>query len=233
MSENPKTRIIPIFPLSIVQFPNAITPLHIFEPRYRKLIKDVMETDKTFGIVYRPSFGEDEVVPQPDIVPLGSVGCTVEVAIIQELPDGRSNILCIGGQRYRLLNYVEGEPYLQAEVEFFEDEPTFDDLSFEAERAKTAFLRLLAANRKVKEESERDEEIPELPNDPQSLSFIVTAYLDIEPNEKQDLLEMTDTLDRLQHVRGIIEDLADEYEQRAIIYHIAKNNGHGGKLPEV
>jgi Lon protease-like protein len=226
-------RVIPIFPLSIVQFPLAITPLYIFEPRYRKMLKDVMETNKTFGIVFRPSLSEDEATFESDTVPLGSVGCTVEVAIVQELPDGRSNILCIGGSRYRLLSYVEGEPYLQGEVELFEDEPTFDDLSVESERAKNAFRRLLAANRLIKEETEvGDEEFPELPNDPQSLSFIITAYLDIEAAEKQELLELINTGERLRRVCGMIEKLADEYEQRAIIHHIAKKNGHGGKLPE-
>lgn len=233
MSEMDSTRVIPIFPLPVVQFPNAITPLHIFEPRYRKLLKDVMETDKTFGIVYRPSLDEDEPAVVSDLAPVGSVGCTVEVAIMQELPDGRSNILCVGGMRYRLLKYVEGEPYLQAEVEFFEDEPTFDDLSVESERAKKAFKRLLAASRKIKEEVETDDDgSPELPDDPQSLSFIVTAYLDINSTEKQEMLEMTDTGERLRQVCGMIERLADDYEKRAVIHHIAKNNGHGGKLPE-
>jgi Lon protease-like protein len=118
-------------------------------------------------------------------------------------------------------------------VGFFEDEPTFDDLSRESERAKRAFRRLLAANRKIKEEVETDEdESPELPEDPQSLSFIVTAYLDIKASEKQELLEMTDTGERLRQVCGTIERLADEYEKRAVIHHIAKHNGHGGKLPE-
>ncbi|MGE0128582.1 MAG: LON peptidase substrate-binding domain-containing protein [Blastocatellales bacterium] len=227
------TRIIPIFPLPVVQFPNAITPLHIFEPRYRKMLKDVMEKDKTFGIVYRPSADEDDLRLESDLVPLGSVGCTVEVAVAQELPDGRSNILCVGGSRFRLLEYVEGEQYLQAEVDFFEDEPTFDDLSVETERAKTAFNRLLAANRKIKEDREiEDDEAPELPNDPQSLSFIVTAYLDIKSSEKQELLEMIDTGGRLQQVTEVIENLAEEYEKRAVMHHIAKHNGHGGKLPE-
>ncbi|MGH9844616.1 MAG: LON peptidase substrate-binding domain-containing protein, partial [Blastocatellia bacterium] len=46
-------RVLPIFPLSLVQFPSAITPLHIFEPRYRQMLKDVMGTDKTFGIIFR------------------------------------------------------------------------------------------------------------------------------------------------------------------------------------
>lgn len=227
-------RIIPIFPLPVVQFPNAITPLHIFEPRYRKMLKDVMERDKTFGIVYRPSAEEeDEIRFESELVPLGSVGCTVEVAVAQELPDGRSNILCVGGTRFRLLEYIEGEQYLQAEVDFFEDEPTFEDLSEEAERAKRAFNRLLAANRKIKEDREaEDDEMPELPNDPQSLSFIVTAYLDIKSSEKQELLEMVDTGDRLREVTKVIEKLADDYEKRAVIHHIAKHNGHGGKLPE-
>ncbi|MCI0525225.1 MAG: LON peptidase substrate-binding domain-containing protein, partial [Acidobacteria bacterium] len=215
-----------------------ITPLQIFEPRYRKMLKDVMEKDKAFGIVYRPSSdhsgGEDDVTFESDMVPLGTVGCTVEVAVVQELPDGRSNILCVGGARFRLLRYIEGEPYLQAEVDPFEDEPTFDDLSVETERAKTAFHRLLIANRKIKEGREvDDDETPELPNDPQSLSFIVTAYLDIKSSEKQELLEMIDTRARLREVTEVIESLADEYEKRAVIHHIAKHNGHGGNAPEI
>jgi Lon protease-like protein len=227
-------RVIPIFPLPVVQFPNAITPLHIFEPRYRKMLKDVMEKDKTFGIIYRPSIEEGALTPISDRVPLGSVGCAVEVAVVQEMPDGRSNILCVGGARFRLLQYLEGEQYLQAEVDFFDDEPTFEDLTVEAERAKSAFNRLLAANRKVKEEREIEEdEAPDLPNEPQALSFIVTAYLDIEPSEKQELLEMIDTGERLREVARVIENLASDYEKRAIIHHVAKKNGHGGKLHDI
>jgi Lon protease-like protein len=227
-------RVIPIFPLPVVQFPNAITPLHIFEPRYRKMLKDVMEKDKTFGIIYRPSIEEGALTPISDRVPLGSVGCAVEVAVVQEMPDGRSNILCVGGARFRLLQYLEGEQYLQAEVDFFDDEPTFEDLTVEAERAKSAFNRLLAANRKVKEERELEEdEAPDLPNEPQALSFIVTAYLDIEPSEKQELLEMIDTGERLREVARVIENLASDYEKRAIIHHVAKKNGHGGKLHDI
>ncbi len=227
-------RIIPIFPLPVVQFPTAITPLQIFEPRYRKMLKDVMEKDKTFGIIYRPSIEDDLPRIDSELVPLGSIGCTVEVAVVQELPDGRSNILCVGGSRFRLLQYIEGEQYLQAEVDFFEDEVTFDDLSVETDRAKKAFNRLLVANRKIKEDREIEEdEIPDLPDDPQSLSFIVTAYLEIKPSEKQELLEMINTGERLREVTAVIENLASEYENRAVIHNIAKHNGHGGKLPEL
>jgi len=224
-----ETRVIPIFPLPYVQFPGALTPLQIFEPRYRKMLKDVREADKTFGIIYR----NDEVLNQAEHLPRGSIGCTVEIVVVHPLPDGRSNILCVGGKRYRLLNYIEGEPYLQAEVEFFDDDPVFDDLSVMAERARKLFQRLLAASRKLKDEIERDGgEIPELPEDEQALSFIVTAYLDIDANQKQELLELTDTSRRLRQVNTILENLTRDYEHRAEIHGIAKVNGHGGKLPK-
>src|SRR5262249_42319348 len=109
-------RVIPIFPLPVVQFPNAVTPLPIFDPRYRKMLKDEMDKDKTFGVIYRPPMEESAPPPISDRVPLGSVGCAVDVAVVQELPDGRSYILCVGGARFRLLQYIEGEEYLQAEV---------------------------------------------------------------------------------------------------------------------
>jgi Lon protease-like protein len=157
----------------------------------------------------------------------------VEVAVVQELPDGRSNILCVGGTRYRLLNYVEGEPYFKAEVEFFDDEPTFKDLSAQTAAAKNLFQRVLAASRKLKGESDREAgEMPDLPGEAQALSFIVMAYLDIEAAEKQRLLELTDTAERLRQVIAILKRLTDDYERRAVIHQMAKSNGHGGTLPK-
>src|SRR5262245_61275735 len=117
--------VIPIFPLPLVQFPGALTPLHIFELRYRQMLKDVMEADRIFGIIYS---SEERLAGSERLSP-GSIGCTVEVAVAQGLPDGRSYILCVGVKRYRLIDYIEGELYLKAEVEFFEDEPNLKDLS--------------------------------------------------------------------------------------------------------
>jgi ATP-dependent Lon protease len=226
----PITRVIPIFPLAHVQFPGALTPLHIFEPRYRKLLKDVMDRDKVFGIIYR----DEEMPVETERLPLGSVGCTVEVAVVQGMPDGRSNILCVGERRYHLLNYVEGEPYLQAEVELFDDEPVSEDLSSEMEQAKNLFQRWLIANRKLKDDSDRESgEVPELPDDAQALSFIVSAYLEIEAKAKQRLLELTDTETRLRQVNDILKKLTDEYERRAATHQVARTNGHCGKVPKL
>ena len=222
-------RVIPIFPLPLVQFPGAVTPLHIFEPRYRKMLKDAMERDRSFGVIYR----NDQVMLESELLPPGSIGCTIEVAVLQELPDGRSNILCVGGQRFSLLRYVEGEPYLQAEVEFFEDDITFDDLSDAAEESKTLFKRLHTALRKMKGESDRDaEQAPELPEDPQTVSFIVAAYLDIEAGDKQELLEMTNTGERLREVNRVLSELAIDYEKRAAAHQLSKKNGHAGRMPK-
>lgn len=221
-------RIIPIFPLPLVQFPGAITPLHIFEDRYRKMLKDVMAGDKTFGIL----FHHDNLKMGTELLPKGSVGCAVEVAVQQELPDGRSNILCVGVSRFSLDRYVEGEPYQQAQVDFFDDDINFDDLSEEVERAKNLFLRLSAAIRKLKDEKSDDEETPDLPDDAQPLSFILAAYLDIDNDDKQDLLEMTDTRNRLLEINKLISELADDYEKRAIGHQISKHNGHAGHMPK-
>jgi len=212
-----------------VQFPGALTPLHIFENRYRKMIKDVMETDKTFGIIYR----QDESMLESERLQPGSVGCSVEVAVVQGLPDGRSNILCVGMSRFRLIEYVDGEPYLQAEVEYFEDDPTIDDLAEECEVSKALFERLIQAARSLRGEMERNsDEIPDLPDDPQALSMVLVAYLDIDPSEKQEFLEMTDTGRRIRSIRRLLEKLTSETEHRSVIHHIAKKNGHGGKPPE-
>src|SRR5262245_38706884 len=110
-------RIIPIFPLPLVQFPGALTPLHIFEPRYRKLLDDCMKSDKTIGIICRREEQDQEIEPPP-----GSIGCMVEVVAVQGFPDGRSNIVCLGKSRYRTLRYIESEPYLQAEIATFDDD---------------------------------------------------------------------------------------------------------------
>jgi Lon protease-like protein len=222
-------RIIPIFPLPLVQFPGAVTPLHIFEPRYRQMVKDLVAGDKTFGIIYR----NDEVMLESERLPLGSIGCAVEIAVQQELPDGRSNILCVGVSRFHLVGYVEGEPYIQAQIEFFDDDIAFDDLSNEVQQAKSLFVRLSAIIRKLRGEKEADEEaMPDLPDDPQALSFILAAYLDIDMGDKQDLLEMTDTSLRLREVIRLLEELADDYEKRALANKLSKNNGHGGYMPK-
>lgn len=221
------TSIIPIFPLSIIQFPGVVTPLHIFEPRYRQMLKDIALTDKTFGIIYLGEAGDE-------IPAIGNVGCTVEIITQQEMEDGRSNILGAGKDRFSIQRIIEGEPYYQAEVEYFEDEITFDDLTTQTVRAKDLFLRIIAAGKKLRDSSRANlEDIPDLPDDSVTLSFIIAASLDVALEEKQTWLELTNTARRLSILSNRLVDLADKYELRAQVHKIAKTNGHGGTPPNL
>lgn len=220
--------IIPIFPLTVVQFPGVITPLHIFEERYRKMIKDVMAGDKTFGIIY-PGESKESELPA-----LGRVGCTVEVIAHEELADGRSNILCAGKDRFHFRGFVEGEPYHQAEVDYFDDDLVFDDLTSTTDRARELFLRIIAAGKKLRDVSQSEEEQPpDLPEDAIALSFVIAASLDVELDEKQLWLEMTNTNRRLSVLTNHLKELVGTYELRAKVHKIAKVNGHAGKPPDL
>lgn len=224
-SEGP---VIPLFPLEIVQFPGVLTPLHIFEPRYRKMLKDCLTSDKTFGIVYlNPQTRDASGLP-----PAGSVGCTVEVAVAQELSDGRSNILCFGKQRFRIVEFAEGEPYHQARVAFFEDTDSFDDHLGRAGTARALFHRMIEASRRLGGEAPAEGESPGLPEDPQALSLFIPSYFEIDNDEKQELLEMESTAARLDAVNSILEKTIRDLEARAFASQVAKTNGHAGKLPK-
>ena len=121
---------LPVFPLPVVLFPGVPLPLHIFEPRYRRMMQDIRVTNNLFGVAYFDPTGETDAVPSA-----GHVGCVAEVTETQTFPDGRSNILTLGVVRYRIESYVErGDPYLVAKISYFEDndedEATLDSLGY-------------------------------------------------------------------------------------------------------
>src|SRR4051812_22056930 len=105
-----------LFPLNVVLFPGTPLPLHIFEPRYRRLLSDCLAGDRRFGITLASSERE---VPAP-----GAVGCVAEVASSDLLSDGRSNIMVLGQVRFTVREVVaDPAPYHVALVEEFEDLP--------------------------------------------------------------------------------------------------------------
>src|SRR5215212_776929 len=115
---------LPLFPLPVVLFPGVPLPLHIFEPRYRQMLLDIRLANNFFGLVYFDSTSSEDEIPPP-----GHVGCVAEVTETQSFPDGRSNILTLGVIRYRIDSYVErGDPYLLAQVSYFEDEDEDEEL---------------------------------------------------------------------------------------------------------
>jgi len=221
-------RDLPIFPLSIVLFPGVPLPLHIFEQRYRQMLNDIRVSNNLFGISYF-----DVSTSQQEIPPTGHIGCVAEVSETQTLPDGRSNILTVGVIRYRIEEYVErGDPYLVARVSFFEDEEDDNDLlrSNSREVAET-FTRIARAVRTINDERASLPDISD--TEPQQLSFLVAAAMEVDTDLKQELLEMRSTSERLRRLRDMLARAVTSYEERARIHEMAKGNGHSGRKIEI
>ena len=215
---------LPLFPLPLVLLPNELLPLHIFEPRYRKMLKDIETEKNLFGISFFDA--QDNILSKPAA---GTIGCVAEVREAQTLPDGRSNILTIGIVRYRLIDYVEaGEPYLIGDVEFFEDfEEDAEQLNRLADDVYVLFRRVAKAAHKLGGERGMFPDVPQ--TEPQALSFLVTAAFNLEPDLKYKLLETCSTIERLEKLREILVQAVDKMEESAEIHKIAKTNGHSNK----
>jgi len=219
---------LPVFPLSVVLFPGVPLPLHIFEPRYRQMLSDIKTGNNLFGLSYFDASTSDKEIP-----PAGHIGCVAEVTEAQALPDGRSNILTIGLIRYRIEEYIErGDPYLVARVSFFEDEEEDVELLREASREVAEhFSRIARAVRIINDERAS---LPDISNtEPQRLSFLVAAAMEVDASVKQELLELRSTSERLKRLREMLSGALANYEERARVHELAKGNGHSGRKIEL
>ena len=221
-------RELPIFPLPVVLFPGMPMPLHIFEERYRKMLSDIRAGNNLFGLSYFDPAASDREVP-----PAGHIGCVAEVAETQTLSDGRSNILAVGVVRYEVESYLErGDQYLVGRANYFEDED--DDssaLSTQSQDVATMFMRVANSIRAINDERGNLPDISD--TDPQRLSFLVSAAIEIEVDKKQELLELRSTSERLGRLRDLLAKVVGNYEERARLHSIAKRNGHGGKKIDI
>jgi len=221
-----KFKQIPIFPLSVVLFPNEILPLHIFEPRYRKMVKDIqVKTNNLFGVSY---LSPETIISLKEPIPkVGTIGCVAEMREIQMLPDGRSNILTIGVIRYEIEEYIEtSEPYLVASVKFFEDEE--EDTELLKPVADEVFELFVKVAKMAHEFSEEKGELPELPQtEPQTLSFLIGAAFNLPAEEKYELLKLRSTYERLKKLRERLKEVIKRLGSATKIVKVAQTNGHG------
>jgi len=221
-------RELPIFPLPVVLFPGMPMPLHIFEERYRKMLADIRAGNNLFGLSYFDPSASDRDVP-----PAGHIGCVAEVAETQALPDGRSNILAVGVVRYEVESYIErGDLYLVGRPQYFEDDDEGNPaLPSQSQDVATMFMRVANSIRAINDERGSLPDISD--TDPQRLSFLVSAAIEIEIDQKQELLELRSTAERLSRLRDLLAKVVGNYEERARLHSIAKRNGHGGKKIDI
>ena len=212
---------LPLFPLSVVLFPGTPLPLHIFEPRYRQLLADCLPGDRRFGIT--PAGGQREA-PDP-----GSVGCTAEVRVNQELPDGRSNIVVLGRERFVVTALLdEAVPYHVGSVQPFDDDPATTPAADRVAELRELFVHYATMRRELK-----DAEAGELslPDDGLALSFFVSAGIDADPGVKQTLLTLRSTARRVDDLLRLLPILSVTVEQALAIHRLAHSNGRGVSRP--
>jgi ATP-dependent Lon protease len=201
-------RELPLFPLpDVVLFPQQLLPLHIFESRYRMLLQSVLESDKRFGIV--------RIDPQSGA--MAEIGCCAEVLQHQTTDDGRSYIVTLGQQRFRLLNITRETPYRTAMVSWLEDDPVSDQdaLAVLRDQVRDALNDVVTLTAKLQN---RTVELPEdLPDLPRELSFWVGAHLDQAAAEQQILLELTDTSDRLSRQFDMLDHTRRQLAARTVL----------------
>ena len=214
---------LPIFPLSVVLFPGTPLPLHIFEPRYRRMLSDCLEGDRRFGIT--PA-GRDEGMPDP-----GTVGCVAEIRVNQELPDGRANIVVLGAERFVLTRPMEdAAPYFIAMVQPFDEEPGSEPPGEIAARLREVFTGYYTLLRQLNDVEPED---PSLPSDSVALSFHVSAAIECDPGVKQRLLVERSTVRRVEALLMLVPILAATVESALRIHRRAHTNGRGGVRPDV
>lgn len=198
-------------------------PLHIFEPRYKRMLADCLAGDRRFGITPVPSARE---TPAP-----GTVGCIAEVRVNQELPDGRSNIVVLGGSRFILSRLLdESVPYLVAMVQTFDDEPDTRPSADDTASLGTLFTHYFAVLRQLNDAEPGE---PELPEDPLTLSFQVAGAVDCDLGVKQRLLVERSTARRVKALLLLLPVLTSGVETALVVHRRAHSNGKGGSAPDV
>nr|WP_205860946.1 LON peptidase substrate-binding domain-containing protein [Planosporangium flavigriseum] len=204
-----------MFPLSTVLFPGLVLPLHVFEDRYRELIRDIIalpaDSDREFGVVaIRSGWEVEHTGPggEPAVgltsgasISLYDVGCSALLRQVTEHPDGQFDVVTVGRRRFRIVEVdATTAPYLIAQVEWLDEEPgepgMADALAPGVLAVFQRYLRML-----------RGESTPtgeQLPEDPNVLSHLIAATASLTTDDRQQLLALPDTVSRLRAERTLL-----------------------------
>jgi uncharacterized protein len=195
------TVTLPLFPLGSVLYPGLVLPLHIFEDRYRQLVADLLARPEAqeFGVIAIRHGRETGV---DGVSALYETGCTAVLRRVKEYEDGRYDLVTVGTRRFTLVDLGAQAPYFSGEVEFLPDEPGDGDeagvLVPVVQSAFRAYLDVLS------ERGGAQIAIPELPDEPVLLSYLVAAAVVVDLPVKQQLLEEPDACRRLAAERRML-----------------------------
>ncbi len=198
---------LPLFPLGSVLYPGLVLPLHIFEERYRQLVADLLAgpEPRRFGVIAIRRGRETGIDGVSALYP---VGCTAVLQQAERQDDGRYDLVTVGAERFRLLGRAglgecgDQNPYLSGDVELLPDEVGDEAEAAVAllavQRAFRSYLGLLADRGGARIT------IPELPDEPMLMSYLVAAAVVADLPEKQRLLAEPDAARRLIAERALL-----------------------------
>ena len=195
--------VLPLFPLRLVLFPGQILPLHIFELRYRLMVNQCIEQRRPFGVVLLREDTPDWRDYQGDVALPHDVGTTAHIRQVEQLSDGRLNIITIGMHRFRVRKLRFDQPYLQGEVESF---PLLQGKEEAGARQETSNVRHLLRRymEVLAQVTDIEPGLDEIPSDPRTLAFLTASILQIPWDDKQALLDVPEVSMLLESERLLL-----------------------------
>ena len=200
-------RELPLFPLpDVVLFPQEVLPLHIFEHRYRMMLRTVLDSDRRFGVVRW----------DPESKQMAQIGCCAEILKCETSDDDRSNIVTMGQQRFRVLEILREAPFMVGLVSWMEDEPPQDDIQPLAADVQVALKDVVDLSAKLLgHNTVLPDDLPDLPRE---LSFWVGGHLGgAVADHQQQLLELTSTGERLQLEFELVDHTRRQLAARTVL----------------
>ncbi len=202
---------LPLFPLELVLLPGELVPLHIFEPRYRQLLRDCLAGEHRFGIV-------PEAVPE-------TLGSVAGIRGTHLHPNGQAHIVVQGERRFRVRALMpEPHPYPVAMVDEFEDLPT-------TAPEAAALTRLRGQGEALRDSigilADRPGAVEAFVADAEGLSFQVAAMLDLDLKARSRLVAERSTQARVELLLGLLPNAVLQTASRAEVHLRARSNGTG------
>jgi ATP-dependent Lon protease len=199
---------IPLFPLNVVLLPGADLPLHIFEPRYRQMVKNCLEEKSEFGMLLSLPKG------------VARVGCTAEILdVVKRYDDGRMDILTAGRAPFRVVELFTEDPLLEGHVDYLEDRGSPANARIQRELVELfeACHTMIFDDYPKNLEGAATEE----------LSYLVAATLPMDLLWKQQILELRTEADRQERLVAYLREWAPHLQKKGAMRQRAGGNGHG------
>ncbi|RMF01257.1 MAG: hypothetical protein D6768_10995 [Chloroflexi bacterium] len=211
---------IPLFPLNTVLFPGRLLPLHIFEERYKAMVKQCLDNYNSFGVVLAKT--QKAVVSNVSNVyydDLYTVGTTAQITAVENLENGRMNLIVVGQERFKIKNiWPSSQDFLVGKVDPFPMRDAHDSAGID-----TRILRARVEQyvRYLDMASAEDLSNPDLPTDPKALAYLACGVMQSSLVDKQQLLAI-DTLRELVTKTATIIDR----ENKILAYTFKAHQAH-------